>query len=83
MDKGNPKRANGGVTRGREGEIPLDLLNQTMKWGRGNWREREEERKRERGKRGKREKKKEEREAPLSRFPKDQTVSVRRSKRQS
>ena len=74
MDKGNPKRANGGVTRGKEGEISLDLLDQTMKWGRGNWREREGERKRERGKR---------RKAILSRFPRDPIVGVRWSKRQS
>ena len=61
MDKGNLKRVNGEVTRGKEGDIPLDLLDQTSPWGRGNWREREGERDK---KEGKRKKNKEEREAP-------------------
>ena len=29
MDKGNKKRANGEVTRGKEGDIPLEWLGQT------------------------------------------------------
>ena len=47
MDKGNPKRANGEVTRGKEGDIPLDLLDQTIRWGRGEKREKKERKKRE------------------------------------
>ena len=70
MDKGNSKRANGEVTHGKEREIPLDLLDQTFRWGRGEL-EREGE-KREEEKRG-------ENILLLSIFPGDSIVGVRRS----
>ena len=55
MDKGNPKRANGEVTRGKEGDIPLEWLGQTR-------REREKVEGIEREKKKKEKKKKKERE---------------------
>ena len=58
VDKGNKKRANYEVTHGKEGGIPLDLLDQTIWWGEEIVEKEKEERD------GKREKKKEEREAP-------------------
>ena len=65
MDKGNLKRANGEVTRGKEGEIPLDLLDQTIRW---------RERKLEGEKRE--EEKRREKLLILSSFLGDQTVGV-------
>ena len=79
VDKGNLKEANGEVTHGKEGDILLDLLEQTIWWGRG---------KLEKIERGKIEEKwrirrRREKLHFLSRFPNDQTVGSGRSKRQS
>ena len=77
MDKGNPKRANGEVTRGKEGEgdIPLSGWAKPVERGK-KWRE-----KKEREKRG--EEKMREKLLILSSFLGDPAFSVCQSKRKS
>ena len=75
MDKGNPKRANGEVTCGKEGTSHLSGWAKPVEKGK-KWREKKEIEKRE-------EEKRKEKLLILSSFLGDPVVSVRRSKRQS
>ena len=75
MDKGNPKRANGEVTRGKEGTSHLSGWDKPVERGK-KCREKKEREKRE-------EEKRREKLLILSSFPRDSAVGVRRSKRQS
>ena len=70
MDKGNPKKANDEVTRGKEGTSHLSGWAKPVERGKKEGREKREEEKRR------------EKLHLLSRFPKNPSVSVRWSMRQ-